>query len=51
MFHEYEHALLGLMIMLFMIFLRQGILPGLASLLAGRRRGAPKPVAPAGASA
>jgi branched-chain amino acid transport system permease protein len=36
-FHEYEHALLGLLIMLFMIFLRQGVLPGLAGLLAGRR--------------
>ena len=50
-FHEYEHALLGLMIMLFMIFLRQGILPGLAGLLAGRCLGAPKPVASAGARA
>lgn len=37
-FHEYEHALLGLLIMLFMIFLRVGIVPGLASLL--RRRAA-----------
>jgi branched-chain amino acid transport system permease protein len=37
--HEYEHAVLGLLIMLFMIFLRQGILPGLAGLLAARRRG------------
>lgn len=37
-FHEYEHALLGLLIMLFMIFLRQGILPGLAALLASRRK-------------
>lgn len=35
-FHEYEHAVLGLLIMLFMIFLRVGIVPGLASLL--RRR-------------
>lgn len=34
-FHDYEHALLGLLIMLFMIFLRQGIVPGLAAL---RRR-------------
>ena len=37
-FHDYEHAVLGLLIMLFMIFLRQGILPGLAGLL--RRRAA-----------
>jgi branched-chain amino acid transport system permease protein len=36
-FHDYEHAVLGLMIMLFMIFLRVGIVPGLAALL--RRRG------------
>lgn len=36
MFHDYEHALLGLLIMLFMIFLRQGIVPGLAGLLAAR---------------
>jgi branched-chain amino acid transport system permease protein len=43
--HEYEHAVLGLLIMLFMIFLRQGILPGLASLLAARRRGPAAPVA------
>ncbi|SFL01896.1 branched-chain amino acid ABC transporter permease [Falsiroseomonas stagni] len=35
-FHEYEHAVLGLLIMLFMIFLRVGIVPGLATLL--RRR-------------
>ncbi|NGM20865.1 branched-chain amino acid ABC transporter permease [Roseomonas stagni] len=37
-FHDYEHAVLGLLIMLFMIFLRVGIVPGLASLL--RRRSA-----------
>jgi branched-chain amino acid transport system permease protein len=37
-FHEYEHAVLGLLIMLFMIFLRAGIVPGLAALL--RRRSA-----------
>jgi branched-chain amino acid transport system permease protein len=36
--HDYEHAVLGLLIMLFMIFLRMGIVPGLAALL--RRRGA-----------
>jgi branched-chain amino acid transport system permease protein len=32
-FHDYEHAVLGLLIMLFMIFLRVGIVPGLAALL------------------
>jgi branched-chain amino acid transport system permease protein len=37
-FHDYEHAVLGLLIMLFMIFLRMGIVPGLAGLL--RRRAA-----------
>lgn len=31
-FHDYEHAVLGLLIMLFMIFLRVGIVPGLAAL-------------------
>ncbi|MGG5809404.1 branched-chain amino acid ABC transporter permease [Falsiroseomonas sp. CW058] len=36
--HDYEHAVLGLLIMLFMIFLRMGIVPGLAALL--RRRAA-----------
>lgn len=40
-FHDYEHAVLGLLIMLFMIFLRQGILPGLGALLRRRRRAAP----------
>jgi branched-chain amino acid transport system permease protein len=34
--HDYEHMALGLMLMGFMIFLRQGIVPGLAGLLAGR---------------
>lgn len=38
LFHDYEHAVLGLLIMLFMIFLRAGIVPGLAALL--RRRAA-----------
>jgi branched-chain amino acid transport system permease protein len=33
LFHDYEHAILGLLIMLFMIFLRAGIVPGLAMLL------------------
>jgi branched-chain amino acid transport system permease protein len=36
MLHEYEHMVLGLMLMGFMIFLRQGIVPSLA-VLAGRR--------------
>jgi branched-chain amino acid transport system permease protein len=36
-FHDYEHAVLGLLIMLFMIFLRAGIVPGLAALFRGRR--------------
>jgi branched-chain amino acid transport system permease protein len=34
--HDYEHMVLGLMLMGFMIFLRQGIVPGLAGLLRGR---------------
>lgn len=37
LFHEYEHAVLGLLIILFMVFLRQGIVPGLAGLLWRRR--------------
>lgn len=37
LFHEYEHAVLGLSIILFMVFLRQGIVPGLAALFARRR--------------
>lgn len=37
LFHEYEHALLGLLIIIFMVFLRQGIVPGLAGFLARRR--------------
>lgn len=35
-FHDYEHALLGLIVMAFMIFLRQGIVPSLAAIIAGR---------------
>ena len=35
-FHEYETGLIGLMIMMFMIFLRQGIVPSLARLLTAR---------------
>jgi len=37
-FHEYEQALLGLIVMVFMIFLRRGIVPSLAAILAGRRK-------------
>ena len=37
-FHEYEQALLGLIIMVFMIFLRRGIVPSLASAISGWRR-------------
>jgi branched-chain amino acid transport system permease protein len=37
-FHEYEQALLGLIVMGFMIFLRQGIVPSLAAALAGWRK-------------
>lgn len=35
---EYETAVLGLLIMVFMIFLRQGIVPGLVGLFRGMRR-------------
>jgi len=35
-FDKYEQVALGLIMMLVMIFLRQGLLPGLASLLRGR---------------
>ncbi len=35
--HDYEHMVLGLVLMGFMIFLRQGIVPSLAALFAGRR--------------
>lgn len=38
-FHEYEHLLLGLFIILVMIFLREGIVPTLARLLRGREPG------------
>lgn len=34
--HDYEHMVLGLIIMGFMIFLRHGIVPGLAGALSGR---------------
>lgn len=36
MFHDYEHIMLGLIMIVFMIFLRAGIVPSLANLL---RRG------------
>ena len=36
-FQEYEHALLGLILMACMIFLRRGLLPSLLDLLAARR--------------
>ena len=35
-FHDYEHAILGLMIMLFMIFLREGIVPSISRRFGGR---------------
>jgi len=37
-FHEYEQALLGLILMVFMIFLRQGIVPSIAAILKGWRK-------------
>ena len=37
-FHEYEQALLGLIVMVFMIFLRQGIVPSVTLALAGWRK-------------
>ena len=37
-FHEYEQALLGLIVMVFMIFLRKGIVPSLAGVLSGWRK-------------
>jgi branched-chain amino acid transport system permease protein len=36
-FHEYEQALLGLTVMVFMIFLQRGIVPSLAAALTWRR--------------
>lgn len=35
--HEYEHMVLGLVLMAFMIFLRQGIVPSLTAAFGGRR--------------
>lgn len=36
--HDYEHIVLGLILMGFMIFLRKGIVPSLTETLAGRRK-------------
>jgi|SRR3974390_77129 len=36
-FHEYEQAMLGLIVMVFMIFLRRGIVPSLATILGWRK--------------
>lgn len=36
-FHDYEHLLLGFLMMAFMILLRSGIVPSLAAAFAGRR--------------
>jgi branched-chain amino acid transport system permease protein len=35
-FHDYEHMALGLIVMGFMIFLRQGIVPAMTARLSGR---------------
>ena len=37
-FHEYEQAMLGLIVMVFMIFLRRGIVPSLQAAWAGARK-------------
>jgi branched-chain amino acid transport system permease protein len=37
-FHDYEQAMLGLIIMVFMIFLRRGIVPTLTTVFAGWRK-------------
>jgi branched-chain amino acid transport system permease protein len=37
-FHDYEQMMLGLIIMVFMIFLRRGIVPSLATVFAGWRK-------------
>lgn len=37
-FHDYEHVMLGLMIILFMMFLREGIVPSLGKLVQWLRR-------------
>nr|WP_244313623.1 branched-chain amino acid ABC transporter permease [Stappia sediminis] len=36
-FHDYEHLMLGFMMMAFMILLRSGIVPSLSMLIGGRR--------------
>lgn len=36
-FHDYEHLMLGFLMMAFMILLRAGIVPGIAALLSGRK--------------
>lgn len=36
-FHEYEHLMLGFMMMAFMILLRSGVVPSLSMLIGGRR--------------
>ena len=35
-FHDYEHLMLGLLVMLFMIFLRAGVVPSLRERFLGR---------------
>jgi len=37
-FHEYEQALLGLILIVFMIFLRRGIVPSVAAVVSGWRK-------------
>ena len=37
-FHEYEQALLGLILIVFMIFLRRGIVPSVATVISGWRK-------------
>jgi branched-chain amino acid transport system permease protein len=37
-FHEYEHIVLGLIMIVFMIFLRAGIVPSLAAIFSRRAR-------------
>ena len=37
-FHEYEQAVLGLILIVFMIFLRRGIVPSIAAIVSGPRK-------------
>lgn len=37
-FHEYEQAVLGLILIVFMIFLRRGIVPSIAAIISGPRK-------------